>query len=170
MIVSSNQLMGILIISLFIISCWNTPQQKDGNHVNRVSSLIEKQKRTECRLSELKDSIDRTWDEINEMMVKNLPDLIGAEEAESIVKVRNAEHLRMFQSYDKLDSSIIDVIDQAEIADKRFAQSIKDLKFDLSNIGDSITQILIVAPENQRYQIEKMIKDYRNQKITNKCK
>ena len=60
-------------------------------------ALFEEEKELRCSLAAMKDSISMQWDQINLLLENNMPAEMPGEERANMLKVRNANLIRMFQ-------------------------------------------------------------------------
>ncbi|MEZ4950618.1 MAG: hypothetical protein R2784_14720 [Saprospiraceae bacterium] len=158
-----------LITCMYLLACSGQPDLEVEKTYSQIKSLVDSQEKVECRLTSLKDSLDLTWDTINNLIKKNLPKSMSKEECKAIVNVRNADHLRMFQSYNKLDSSVIIAVNDAEMTDNNIALEIISLKNTLNAIGDSINQLRGRINISQREKLEKILYEYKKMKNLESC-
>lgn len=120
----------ILIIALYSIwSCTEKPQVKKNFLV-----VLLQEKEIRCELASLKDSIGYEWDNMNAMLEKNLPPGMPETEKNNMLKVRNADLIRMFESFDETGEGVKSALLAVEQKDREMAARIVSLKEKLQEI------------------------------------
>lgn len=104
--------------------------------------LFQKEKVLNCQLASMKDSITTEWDSINHLLEENLPAEMPAEEKANMLKVRNANLIRMFQSYDAVDEGVKMALDKTEQLDMEMTQRITALKKEVQKIESEKMMLL----------------------------
>ncbi len=92
------------------------------------------EKEIRCELATLKDSISYEWDNMNAMLEKKLPPGMPAAEKNNILKVRNANLIRMFESFDNAGEEVKNALSEVEKKDREMAARIVMLKEKLQEI------------------------------------
>ncbi|MGH1433555.1 MAG: hypothetical protein ACRBG0_03750 [Lewinella sp.] len=82
----------------------------------------------------MKDSISTEWDNINNLLETSLPQEMPQEERMNMLKVRNANLIRMFQSFDGLDEAVKVALMKTEEMDKEMTKRITSLKKEANEI------------------------------------
>ncbi len=114
----------ILCVGAFVIgSCHDSSKQEESLH-----DLFAQEKVVYCHLNALQDSIRQDWDNINMLLDKNLPAETPAEERANILKVRNANLIRMFESFEQVDDETKQALHNTEMNDQKVAQRMIALK------------------------------------------
>ncbi len=121
-----------IVLSLAAIglaACSSSSDQTEA-----MQALHQQETVLQCRLHAIKDSITGQWDEVNQLLTEKLPSDIPAEEKANMLKVRNANLIRMFQSYNDLDQELKSTLDQTEQLDQEMTQQITALKQELQEL------------------------------------
>lgn len=101
-----------------------------------LQDLTQNEAQLKNELQEMRDSIEYTWDHVNQIISENLPSDMPPKEKENILKVRNARLIRMFQSFDDLEPNIKKAVDSAEVFDNIMSQRIVKLRRQLEEIEE----------------------------------
>ncbi len=96
--------------------------------------LFQKEKELNCSLSSMKDSISTEWDNINTLLTNTLPPDMPQQERANMLKVRNANLIRMFQSFDDLDETVKMALRKTEEMDQKMTKRITSLKQESNKI------------------------------------
>jgi hypothetical protein len=119
-----------LLISLIgIFGCEKQPSDEAI-----LLELFQKEKALNCRLSSMKDSISTAWDDINHLLTNALPPDMPEQERANMLKVRNANLIRMFQSFDDIDESVKMALSKTEEMDQEMTKRITSLKQEANKI------------------------------------
>lgn len=121
-----------LILSAVLFLLWSCTEKPNLKKDFLLVFLQEKEIR--CELATLKDSIRFEWDEMNAMLEKNLPLGMPAAEKVNMLKVRNADLIRMFESFDKAGGEVKSALLEVEQKDREMAARIVLLKEKLQKI------------------------------------
>lgn len=131
-------LMSFLLTILFI-SC------EDNSEQSELMASFDKEKELRCQLESLKSEILQEWDGAVDLLDRNLPLSTPKNERENILSVKNANLIRMFQSYDNFPDSIKIEIDRVEQLDSKVAMQVRNLNIKLQSIKttqDSLFNVL----------------------------
>lgn len=120
------------ILSAVLFLLWSCTEKPNLKKDFLLVFLQEKEIR--CELATLKDSIRFEWDEMNALLEKNLPLGMPAEEKNNMLKVRNADLIRMFESFDKAGEEVKSALLEVEQKDREMAARIVLLKEKLQEI------------------------------------
>lgn len=101
-----------------------------------LQDLTQDEVQLKNELQEMRDSIEDTWDHVNEIISNNLPIDMPPKEKENMLKVRNARLIRMFQSFDDLEPEIKKTVDSAEAFDNIMSQRIVKIRRQLEEIEE----------------------------------
>jgi hypothetical protein len=138
-------------------------QSKDKDLDLKMEALIQKEKEVHCHLTTLKEKITRVWDNIAQLLDENLPEEMPADEKSNMIAVRNANLIRMFQSYESLDTELKDSIQKAESIDLEIMKTINEQKKILEEVGMEKMRLMEELPEEKRTEftqkLEKMKKE-----------
>ncbi|MBK8966935.1 MAG: hypothetical protein IPM36_09695 [Lewinellaceae bacterium] len=90
--------------------------------------LGRQEKTIRCTLGTLQTRISSAWDEVNALMEAKLPPDMPAEEKSNMLNVRNANLIRMFESFQSLDPAVKQALTAVEQADLAMRDQILTLK------------------------------------------
>lgn len=119
-----RQVAGLVLIAL--ISCWAC--EKQPTQEAALLELFQKEKKLQCDLLSMKDSITFAWDSVNHLLAEAIPPDMPQEEQANLLKVRNANLIRMFQSFDDFDETVKAAVAKTEKLDQEMTQRILVLK------------------------------------------
>ena len=108
---------------LFLCHCARESQEE-----TQLRQLFRQEKDLTCQLATMKDSITTEWDEINRLLEAHMPAEMTAEERANMLKVRNANLIRMFQSFDQMGDTVKTALSHTEAIDQQMTQRILLLK------------------------------------------
>jgi hypothetical protein len=95
------------------------------------SSLIDlfnEDKELSCKLLSMRDSITIAWDNINYKLEKDLPADMPNAEKTNMLKSRNANLIRMFESFENVDDELKIALDSIELYDIKMAKMILTIR------------------------------------------
>ena len=101
-------------------------QNKD--FTNQIMAISEAEHNIKCELEVMKKEINKEWDTMNESLDDHLPADMAEQEKVNMLKVRNANLIRMFNTFKTLDSEIKDQLRSVEKKDSMMAIEINLLK------------------------------------------
>ncbi|GLR17469.1 hypothetical protein GCM10007940_20840 [Portibacter lacus] len=101
---------------------------------NEFHQLINQEKELLCLLESMKDSINNDWAQINILLNEQVPEDMPAEEKNNMLKVRNADLIRMFESYQSMSDDIKEKLTETEKRDQEMGAQIINLKKELKRI------------------------------------
>lgn len=127
----------LLVVCFAISSC-----EKELKEEAILLELFHKEKKLNCQLASMKDSITLEWDNTNRILEEHLPTSIPEEEKQNLLKVRNANLIRMFKTYDQLDATVKMEVKETEEIDKKMSQRINALKQESHKIESQKIQLL----------------------------
>ncbi|SRR6056297_4164287 len=154
---------GLMLISFVLFSC----QTQEGEDKEEVLLLTEQSRKIECQMEALEAQSEQVWDKTNSALEKALPDDVEAYEKSNMLKVRNADLIRMFESYHKLGDPIKAKVDLAEKMDFAMADSMRVLQTKQKRLIDSVRTLLINMPsDEQRDVVKEKIKHIQNTACT----
>lgn len=119
----------LFLLIFTVLGCVNKPKEKAA-----LLELFRKEKNLNCQLVSIKDSITTEWDNINHLLEENLPADMPVEEKTNMLKVRNANLIRMFQSYNNIDEGVKMELNKTEQLDMKMTKRITALKQELQKI------------------------------------
>lgn len=120
----------ILLFLLYGLFGCNSTQKEEAD----LLELFQQEKELNCRLLSMKDSIDTEWENTNFLLEKNLPSDMPSEEKANMLKVRNANLIRMFQSFDDMDKKVKIALQKTEQMDEQMTKRITTLKQEIHRI------------------------------------
>jgi hypothetical protein len=121
-----------LILSPVLFLLWNCTEKP--NLKKDFLAVCQQEKEIHCELAALKDSIGYEWDNMNAMLEKNLPPDMPEAEKNNMLKVRNADLIRMFESFDETSEGVKSALLTVEQKDREMAARIVSLKEKLQEI------------------------------------
>lgn len=98
---------------VFMVGC-----NEDPNRHETMVKLFQQEKDLKCQLESMQDSIRREWDSLSSMMERELPADMPLEEKNNMLKVRNADLIRMFESFATLNDTVKVAVKATEMKDK----------------------------------------------------
>jgi hypothetical protein len=116
-------LLPVVIISLF--TGWHC----GGSENWRIEEekLYSRMMELQTRHSEINSSIDSLWDATSSMLDEALPADLPPVDRNIFLNSRNADHIRMFMSFEKIDPALQKLVNDAGIQDKKLAQALHTL-------------------------------------------
>lgn len=119
----------LLAILPGIIGCDKTSHEEVD-----LLQLFAKEKELNCELASMKDRITKEWDNINFLLKENLAPDMPEEEKANMLKVRNANLIRMFQSFNDMDEELKMALKETEEIDLEMTKRINVLKKESNEI------------------------------------
>lgn len=139
----------LLLPFLVFVGCENSPTDEA-----LLLTLFQQEKALKCELSLMKDSIVTEWDNINALLKSVLPPDMPPQEQANMLKVRNANLIRMFQSFDSLDESVKMALTKTEKIDAEMTKRITSLKQEVNHIETQ--KIALLEKVNQSEGVEEV--------------
>ena len=140
--------------SLFLLLSCNEKNDRDV-----ILNWAEKTREIECEMEKLEMQAETMWDKTNLALEKALPEDIEDYEKSNMLKVRNADLIRMFETYESLDDPIKAKVDLTEKMDFAMADSMRILQQNQKNLLDSIRLHIRELPDKEDQQeIQSQIK------------
>lgn len=146
-----------IAVAFLVISCSN---QKD--YEQQLTNVFEQEKSIQCELASMKDSIGQKWDAINALLEKNLPAKMPVAEKSNMLRVRNANLIRMFESFDSMPEAIKLALDEVENEDIKMSERINALKKEAQAIE---SQKLALFEEIGNSEGEQAVLEYKKNHI-----
>lgn len=103
----------------------------------------------QCTLQRLGTESQALWDRVAGQLAQELPEELPEAERKNMIAVRNANLLRMFQTYPTLPAHLQAQVDEAEAEDQAIAERMKAVKDSLSVFEQRINALLTRASEQQ---------------------
>lgn len=118
-----------------------------------------------CRLQQLGTRSTVLWDSVTVSLKAVLPPEMPPEEKRNMLAVRSAGLIRMFQVYPTLDSSVHQVVDQAEQTDQVLASQLRMTHDSLKALNAQAQELLsrIEREDPEAYPL------WRSRFSTNNC-
>lgn len=137
---------GFFFISLLLIAgCQTTP---DPEFKESFFALAKEQGSIQCELSTMQDTIAAKWDQMGQTLVQHLPDDMPEVEKRNMIAVRNADLIRMFQSYETLAYSIKMELAEVEKEDSMMVVKIRDLNIALKELEQERMEKMSALQQN----------------------
>lgn len=112
------------------------------NEKTALLELFHKEKALNCRLASMKDSITTEWDNVNHLLEESLPADMPEEEKTNMLKVRNANLIRMFQSFALMDEEMKMELKKTEQLDLEMTKRITTLRQEANMIETQKIELL----------------------------
>lgn len=112
-------------------------------------ALLMKAQDLEERHDLIENEIDSLWDLTTAKLALGLPDHIPPSDRDIFLKSRNADHMRMFMSFDKLDRSLQELVIDAGRYDQVLASKIRILSNERLAFEKEKLQFLKKIKQNQ---------------------
>lgn len=152
------------IWTLGSFSCEANQEQKTA-----LLALFEEEKELRCSLAAMKDSISMQWDQINLLLENNMPAEMPGEERANMLKVRNANLIRMFQSFEQMDEGVKVALQATEQMDQEMAQSITAMKKTINDIETQKMKLLSVIEKTHGPEEVTSLKELLQVKLSEQC-
>lgn len=117
----------------------------------------------------MKDSISMQWDQINLLLENNMPAEMPGEERANMLKVRNANLIRMFQSFEQMDEGVKVALQATEQMDQEMAQSITAMKKTINDIETQKMKLLSVIEKTHGPEEVTSLKELLQVKLSEQC-
>lgn len=119
-----------LFCALHFISCASGSTET----TETVSRLAHQEHRIFCEMDSLKAVVDQIWAQFNDSLKQGFPQTTSPYIQSKMLEMKNGELLRMFQTYDSLDSGIKTFLQATEEMDRSISRKLDSL----GEIGDQI--------------------------------
>lgn len=130
---TSKTIAPFLIIGLIAWSC-----ESETHEIHDIALQI---KSNECRIQEITKYVDDSWTSSIQELGDYLPEELPEQERENILHLKNAELIRMFESYDDFDPEGHALVDSMEQLDVVWADSLRHLSLENKNLSMKIDSI-----------------------------
>jgi len=124
--------------------------QKQKNEIQDIALAM---KDNQCRIQEISRFVDDSWTKSISQLGDYLPERLPEQERENILNLKNAELIRMFESYDEFKPEGRALVDSMEQLDILWADSLRRLNLEnqmLEMKMDSLFSILVDPDEEAR--------------------
>jgi len=136
---------GLACTMLTQLSC------KENNQWEQESTtLINSSKDLAARHLQLDASVDSLWDITTSILEKQLPQDFPSIDRDIFLNARNADHMKMFKSYELLDTNTKSLIEQAGLYDQKIAQQMQELLEERSQLERNKVQFLGKVAQSDR--------------------
>lgn len=158
-----HMLLMSLLLTVLFISC------EDNSEQSELMASFDKEKELRCQLESLKSEILQEWDGAVDMLDRNLPLSTPKNERENILSVKNANLIRMFQSYDNFPDSIKIEIDRVEQLDSKVAMQVRNLNIKLQSIKTTQDSLFNVLSNLKKSTTISQLKNTQESILKKKC-
>ena len=141
---------------------------KTKDFTNQLMAISESEHNIKCELEVMKKEINKEWDTMNESLDDHLPAEMAEQEKVNMLKVRNANLIRMFNTYKTLDSEMKDQLRFVEKKDSMMAIEINLLKEKLIEVENNKMELFNeILKENGQTAILKSREMYQKNLLKN---
>ncbi len=113
----------MIAFCLLTIGC-----QSASDYERRIHDIASREKVIDCELQYLRDSVGMEWERVNTMLEGKLPATMPSEEKNNMLRAKNANLIRMFESYQALGDEVKMAVDKAERKDESMAGQIMQFR------------------------------------------
>lgn len=158
-----------LIISLGVGACSDNKEAGGNEQEKKLAELIDLEMSLRCTMDSIRMAVKEEWDLVNQKLDAGVPADMPEEEKRNMLKVRNAPLIRMFESYETLDSEIRMAVDKAEEMDRFMAGRISEINRQVRNLEDQRFKIYSeVEMAGEKEGLDKIKEDY-NKLLNDPC-
>lgn len=111
-----------LLIYAFGTGCYSKAREQE-----QYSALLDRAAELEHRHCRLDASIDSLWDVTSHKLDQAMPATFPSIDRDIFLKARNADHIRMFMSFQKLTPEAQNLVDEAGKYDAQLAGQVRSL-------------------------------------------
>lgn len=144
--------LGVMLMTL--VSCSTDHNEKEVE----LRQLFMQEKALSCELQAMKEQVRQDWDSINMLLDKNLPEDMPEEEKTNMLKVRNANLIRMFESFEEVDEEVKEALKDTELRDQAVTKKLVVLK---KKAGELEARKNILLEELSHAEGEKALSKYK---------
>lgn len=145
---------------LFIYSC---QAQK-----NEIQDIALKMKDNHCRIQEISRYVDDSWTKSINELGDYLPERLPDQERENILNLKNAELIRMFESYAEFKPEGQALVDSMEQLDILWADSLRHLSLENKKLEMKIDSLFSMIDDNQEEaRLNQIIEDIKSSSCPN---
>lgn len=123
---------SLIYCAAHLLSCSNGSDER----ISLASELAAQERKLSCEIDSLRHAVDSIWDDFNDSLSSGFPSTTSPYIRSKMLEMRNGELLRMFQTYDSLDSGIRSLLESTEERDRKIAEELDSL----GAIGELIEQ------------------------------
>lgn len=106
------------------------------DYVAESQTLFNEIKVLQCREMALKSRVDSIWGHLSQSLEEKLPEDMPYQERINMVTLRNADLIRMFDSYDSLSPSTHRMVDSIEMMDKEVVSEFSGMKSEMAALEE----------------------------------
>ncbi len=139
----------LFLCSVFIFSC-----QENSRYESRLVSLAQEYTVLQCQLKELHETAGKTWEEMTAILAVNLPADVPERERQYMLLSSNADHIRMFESYQSFDDSVKYALATTEKRDAELAAKVMRIKQRLTQIDEAKMKIYASDATNDNKRLK----------------
>jgi hypothetical protein len=139
---TTSALICIVCATLVTIGCkpkpqWHLESEQLTQQVNQWNEQFDA----------LNHQVDSLWDTTSLQLAELLPADFPVTDRDIFIRARNADHIRMFMSYKKLDSDLQHMVTDAGEKDACLAAALRQLHLDKGTLDDAISSFLVRVSE-----------------------
>jgi len=155
--------LGFNTFFLFLIGCSSVT-----DYEGKLHEIASREKAIDCELQYLRDSVGMEWEHVAAMMEERLPASMPMEEKNNMLQAKNANLIRMFESYETLNDEVKMAVDKAERKDESIASQIMQFRKEKQKIENERMQILGLASQDGSSDTERLRQVY-NEVLKEDC-
>ena len=129
--------------------------QQPNTWEHEFQTILEDIKRLDQSYSNLNGRVDSLWDATTAHLQETMPAGMPPIEADIFLKSRNADHMRMFMSFQLLDTVTQTMVNQAGEMDSQLAKQIQEVQQGRNSIENKKLEFLkkVKAADEERYEM-----------------
>lgn len=110
----------VAIAGTALISCQSDAHQQ-------IEQVARAMKDNSCQMELISKYVDDAWTKSIEELGNRLPKSLPQQERQNILNLKNANLIRMFESYNTFDDNVHSLVDSMEVMDMSWADSLRQL-------------------------------------------
>lgn len=138
-------ILSIIGIALFF-SC-----QSDTN--KQIEQIARTMKDNSCQMELISKYVDDAWTESIEELGNRLPESLPQQERQNILNLKNANLIRMFESYKTFDDNVHSLVDSMEIRDMSWADSLRQLSLQNQHLEMKMDSLFTLIGDSETEQM-----------------
>lgn len=129
--------------------------QQPNTWEHEFQTILEVINQLDQSYAKLNGRVDSLWDATTARLREALPAEMPPIEADLFLKSRNADHMRMFMSFQLLDTATQTLVNRAGELDRQLARQIQDVQQGRNSIENKKLEFLtkVKAADEERYEI-----------------
>lgn len=144
-------------IKLAVLACLAlAPAACANRQAEAALELSEEKRALSCRMERLNQQNDSLWNEVAASLGRALPSGMPPDERRNMIGVRNADLIRMFQSFPALDTAIRNKVMAAGEQDKKTAAEMRAVMDELAAAEQQLAVALGELQKKDRSKYEKI--------------